>query len=110
MSISYITDESPAGDFESLTVSTAALGVTASKLLINQEGGFRKRAVKAFITVESQPVRFRIDGTDPTAAVGHPLAAGDSISIEGEQNVSRLRLIRSGASDATVQVTLYYNL
>ena len=110
MSTSFITDQTPAGDFESITVSTTAIGPTASKLLINQAGGVHKRAVRAFVTVETQSIRFRFDGTDPTSSVGHLLASGDFATIDGEQNVANLKFIRSGGSDGTAMVTYFYNL
>jgi hypothetical protein len=109
MSSSYITDQSPAGDFESITVSTTAIGPTAAKLKINQTGGMFKRAVKVFLTTETNSIRLRWDGTDPTASVGHLLTAGSSITVEGEQNVANLKMIRSVA-DGTVMLTYYYNL
>ncbi len=108
MSSSYVTDEIPAGDFEKITVSSTAVGFTASKITINQEGGFTKRAVKAFVTVETNSVRIRMDGTDPTTALGHLLTAGDGLLITGEQNISRARFI-AAASDGAVHVTFYYN-
>ena len=104
---SFITDASPAGDFEKLTISTAVVPPTASKILVNQTGGFHKRAVRAFITVETNSIRIRFDGTDPDSTTGHLIIAGDYITIEGEANVSRLRMIRATA-DATVQITYYY--
>lgn len=106
---SYITPSSPAGDFETVTVSTVSIGGTAAKLLINQAGGGHKRAIRAFITIESAAIRVRYDGTAPTAAVGHALNAGDSLTVDGEGNVANLRMIRSGAVDASASVTYFYN-
>jgi hypothetical protein len=106
---SYITDATPAGDFEKLTISTTALGGTSSKLLINQAGGVHKRAVKAFVTVETNSIRVRTDGVDPTSTDGHLFASGSSFTISGEDDVRRMRMIRQSA-DATVQITYYYNL
>lgn len=107
MSSSYITDASPADGFDTQTVSTTALSITASKLVTNQAGGFYRRAVKAFLTVETNSIRVRWDGTVPTATVGHLLTAGSSLTLYGEQNCSRLSMIRASA-DATVMITLSY--
>lgn len=110
MSSSYITDESPAGAYETIAVSTAVVAPTAGNITSNQAGGFYKRAVKIFMTVETNSIRVTWDGTTPVAATtGHLLTAGSSLTVIGEQNVSRLKMIRSTA-DATVQVTYYYNL
>ena len=108
MSTSYITDDTPAGDFEKLSVSTDVKTPTASKLLIEQAGGFKKRAVKAFVTVETNTIRMRFDGTAPDSSTGHALVAGDFITVSGEQNVANIKMIRASA-DATVQITYYYN-
>ena len=109
MSNSYVTDATPAGDFEKITVSTTAVGPDAAKLVINQTGGHFKRAVRAFLTVETNTIRIRFDGTNPDSSTGHALAAGDFMTVDGEQNVSRIKMIRASA-DATVQVTYFYNL
>lgn len=108
MSESFITDSTPAGDFETLTVSTVVLPITAAKVKINETGGRYKRAVKIFLTVETNSIRVRWDGTDPTASVGHLLTAGSSLTIIGDQNCSRFRMIRASA-DATTMMTIYYN-
>ena len=109
MSLSYITDETPAGTFETINVSTTAIGVTASLLEVGLPGGFHRRAVKLYISNETNSIRVRWDGTAPTASVGHLLTAGDSITIEGEQNCSNFKAIRVSA-DATLMVTVYYNI
>ena len=38
----------------------------------------------AVITVEAQAVRYRDDGTPPTAAVGMPVAAGATFTYQGD--------------------------
>lgn len=105
---SYITDQSPAGAFETITVSSTAIGLTSSLLVVPELNGLKKRAVRVFFTVESNSIRLRFDGSDPTASVGHLLIDGDHYTIEGEQNLEKLRFIRVG-SDATVQATIFYN-
>lgn len=108
MSSSFITDEIPATDFESITVSTTAIGFTASKILQNETGGFKRRCTKALFTVETNSIRFRLDGTAPTATVGHLMAAGDSFLVTGDTNITNMKLIRQSA-DATVMVTYFFN-
>jgi hypothetical protein len=96
-------------DYESITVSTTALGFTATKITVaNTAIGSAnpRRAKEVLLTVETNTIRFRLDGTDPTAAEGHLLAVGDSLNIEGEDNIRRFRMIRATA-DATVKVTYY---
>lgn len=116
MPVTFVNGSLPAVSFETLTVSTVALGITAAKLVVqtvktsSADGPAfidTQRLDEALFTVETNPVRFRIDGTDPTASVGHLLNVGDSITISGFSNLSRLRFIRQGAADATVQATYY---
>ena len=106
---SFITDETPAGDSNAITVSSTALGVTAAKVTISQAGGFHKRCVRVFVTVESNPIRVLWSGNTPTTSVGHLVQAGETFTVEGEGNVGKLLMIATG-SDATVNVSYYYNL
>jgi len=41
-------------------------------------------AALALITPETQAVRWRDDGTNPTASVGMPLAAGSTLEYDGK--------------------------
>ena len=90
-------------NFETITVSTSAIGITT--------GLISDMTAKAFITVEDANIRYRIDGTDPTSSVGHPVTSGNSITLDTEQEIRNFKAIRSGESDAKLQVTLwdYFN-
>lgn len=85
----------PVSDFEKLTVSNTAKAVTAAKI---NEG--------VFITVETDAIRWRADGTDPDATTGHLVAANGSFYIADPRSVANLRMIRV-TGDATIQVTHY---
>jgi hypothetical protein len=52
-------------------------------------------------------VIYTIDGSTPTSSNGGRLASGDVLTLAGYQKVSKLKMIRSGASDATVNITFY---
>ena len=86
--------------FETLTVSDADVSALTAT--------YTAEADNALITVESNNIRFRIDGGDPTAAVGHLIVA------DGYQNlflgtyaaIRALRMI-SVSGNATVFVTYY---
>ncbi len=54
---------------------------------------------------ESQAVRWRDDGTDPTAAVGMPLAVGQTLIYTAKQ-MSQLKFIEQTAS-AKINVAYY---
>lgn len=87
--------------------SDTAISTTAKTLI---DVGFAitqiDNTIRMRLTVEGQPVRYRYDGTAPTASEGHPLIATDELIISGQQNIEQFQIIRSGASDATIRVTL----
>jgi hypothetical protein len=58
----------------------------------------------AVITAEAQAVRYRDDGTSPTATVGMPLATGVALSYEG--TLSAIQFIEQTAS-AKLNVLFY---
>jgi hypothetical protein len=56
------------------------------------------------VTVEGQAVRWRDDGTSPTAAVGNPVQAGAQLVYSGA--LSAIQFIQQAAS-ATLDVSYY---
>lgn len=60
--------------------------------------------VTVVIVAESQDVRWRDDGTNPTASVGMLLAAGAEMTYTGD--ISKLKFIETTAS-ATLDVSCY---
>lgn len=56
------------------------------------------------IAVETQAIRWRDDASDPTATVGMPVAAGQTLCYGNE--IARFRVI-SQTAGATVNVTYY---
>ena len=61
-------------------------------------------ATMALIVAETQAVRWRDDGTAPTASVGMPLAVGTSLSYDGD--LRAIRFIQQTAS-AVLNVSYY---
>lgn len=59
---------------------------------------------RAFIQAEDQDIRWRSDGTDPTAAVGMLIAAGDTLDFTGDLN--QLRFIEA-VGGATLNATIF---
>ena len=88
---------------ESLTVSTASIGVTQSTAFPGGPGN--ADAYYALFSIESNPVRFWLDGTAPTSSLGHLLAAGSVLEVHGNVNIQNLRFIRQGGADATVMAS-----
>jgi hypothetical protein len=85
-----------ASTFESVSVTGTAGGFTAATYAGKNH---------AVITVEVAPIRYRVDGTDPTASVGHLVAVGGVIVLESGSDVSNFAAIRSTGSSATLMVT-----
>lgn len=63
-----------------------------------------KGATMALIVPENQSVRWRDDGTDPTAGVGMLLTVNSSLNYDGD--LSRIRFIETLAS-AKVNISYY---
>jgi hypothetical protein len=61
-------------------------------------------ATMALITPETEGVRWRDDGTDPTSSVGMPIAAGAYFNYDGDLN--RIRFIQQTAT-AKLNVSYY---
>lgn len=61
-------------------------------------------ATLALIVPETQAIRWRDDGTNPTASVGMPVAAGSYLSYDGDLN--RIKFIEQSAS-AKINVSYY---
>lgn len=85
--------------FESLVVGAAAVPLAAIP---------RTMVTYAWIEVQGQPIRIRVDGTAPTGAVGHFYVPGQT-DVLNESEFRNLQAIRdaSAGSDATLVVTYY---
>lgn len=92
-------------DFETLTVSTTALGLTAAKV---------DTSAAVYMTLEGTAgIRWRLDGGVPTATVGHLFeppstgnaASGSGMWVCGKTSLLNLRMIRSSTADVTIRVT-----
>lgn len=61
-------------------------------------------ATMALVSPDTQDVRWRDDGTNPTASVGMPLVVGTTLNYDGDLN--RIRFIETTAS-AVLNVSYY---
>lgn len=84
--------------YESIAVSSTAIGCTHP-----QEG---MTPVGALLTVETNPIRYRTDGTAPTASEGHLVQPGSVIELTSRGDVLSFKAIRTG-SDAVIKATYY---
>jgi hypothetical protein len=90
--------------FQQVTVSSTAVGLSIPT-------GVRPRMV--FLSVNTNGIRYRLDGSDPTSTVGHVAAAAGgpseaivSTGLLGERMILNFRMIRNGATDAEVAYTI----
>ena len=74
--------------YESITVSSTAKTLTAAT--------YEARPY-AFITVENAQIRFRLDGTAPTATEGHLAEPGDIIHLRNHDQLEDFQAIRVSA-------------
>ena len=89
---------SNAGASEVLTVNNTVGGVGFTGAKITGQ-------TKAFVTVETAQIRFTLDGTAPTTAVGHLLEIGDILKLDSTADLASFRAIRTGAVSASLQCT-----
>lgn len=90
------------GNYEAIAVSSTAVSLTIAKYMLGHE-------TMALITVETDSIRWRADGEDPTAAEGLLLPAGYSISIAGKMVLNNFKMIRV-TGDASVKVQYFHQM
>jgi len=91
-----------------LITPSGVTGIT-STLITPTSGiykGFPAKAV--LITVEAYAVRFRCDGSDPSATTGHVIAKDDSYILVGTPNLTNLRFRDTGTGASNVLVTVFH--
>lgn len=91
----YTAEKNPKG-YQQITVSTTAVGLTVP------DG-----ATRAVLGIEAQPLRYRTDGTNPTASVGMLQAASTFVELSGADTLANFKAIRSGGTDSVLNVSYY---
>ena len=94
-----VVDRTPNG-YEKLSVTTGAV--------VRITAALRNAARAVFITVETNNIRFRIDGGDPAITTGHLVVAASyqNIWLNNKAAIRNLRMIGIGGT-AVVHVTTY---
>lgn len=87
--------------YQQITNLSSATGLTVPRIDMNGMAGTPRIAI---ITPESQGVRWRDDGVDPTASVGMPLSAGVTLQYDGD--LSQIKFIEQ-VSGAKLNITYY---
>jgi len=88
--------------YQQITSLSSAQNLTIPD--VDPISGFKVMPTFAFITAETQGVRWRDDGTAPTASVGMPLAAGATIQYDGD--LRKIKFIEQTAS-AKINISYY---
>jgi hypothetical protein len=88
--------------FDGHTISSTALALSGTGLTAAQVVA----ASRAIIAVRSGAINTRWDGTDPTTSAGIKWGVGERFQINGSENLANFRMIRDGATDATVDIML----
>jgi len=86
--------------YESITVGATAVGISAATTNppgLPQQTGCQGR-------LETAQIRYRYDGTDPTAAEGILLEIGDFLSIASNEDARTIRFIRVTATSGTLKL------
>lgn len=97
---------------QTLTVSSTAVGFTASNTIKNfgptgQAGTTSAKATLAFCTVEDQPIRWSIVGTPEANTGGHEYAAGTSFWLTSDADIAAFLAIRTGGTDGFIHATFF---
>ena len=90
--------------FGSGTVSSTALALTDAPFSISQPNVDAADRIR--VTAATQDLRYRYDGGDPTASVGHLLAVGQTLILDGQNNISQFKIIRATGADGAASITL----
>jgi len=85
--------------YESITVADTAIGGTA---------GTYAHATRAEMTLETEQIRVRVDGTAPASDEGHLVEVGDAIILDSAAQIANFKAIRTGASSGTLKVTYFH--
>ena len=100
-------------DFDTITVSTTAVPLTAAKVAaispaLNTKGGASN--VMVLISPNAFAIRFRTDGVAPTSTVGHYLGVGDLFELNAYDMIQGLLMIRDTTATGDANVSVTYRL
>ncbi len=73
--------------FEEIAVEGTAVGFDAPA-----------GTVRAVCGVETQPIRYRVDGEDPTTSVGFLVKADETFEIVGPEAIKNFKAIQDGSA------------
>lgn len=86
--------------YESITVAGTAIGLGTTTL----DPANAAPILGCTARLETAQVRFRLDGTAPTASEGTLMEVGDVLDIRGYQDAKAIQWIRTGAVSGVIKV------
>ena len=92
---------------ESLSVGATAVGFTDTTINDSVELGTGDAPEQAIVLIEVAPIRYWMDGSDPTASVGLIGDVGDILTISGKNDIEMFRAIRTSGVNATLTTQFY---
>lgn len=98
---------------EAITVSNTVKSLTAATYLGAASTNLKYPATGAVITVSTESITYKLDGTDPTAATNGHLqtpTTGFPIILESLEEIQKFRAIRSAGADAIIHVTYFRSM
>lgn len=116
MPTNFVNGNKPAFAYEKLDTLTSSTPLTATvyKQAKTTVAPFDRSTMadEAFISIETADVRVTFDGTTPTVTAGtgagHIFGPGDTITVTGYENITKLRMINAvAASGAAARVTYF---
>lgn len=87
--------------YQQITSLSSATGLT---IPATDKNGLNQKPTFALIIAETQAVRWRDDGADPTTTVGMPLAVGVPLQYDGD--LSKIKFIEQ-TSGAVLNISYY---
>lgn len=93
--------------YESITVAATAIGLSASTYT---PASAPSQMATCLARLETAEIRYRMDGTDPTASEGFLLEVGESLPIMGAPEMARIKFIRTGTTSGTLKVQCWTRL
>ena len=94
-SIPTTQPEAPVSGYQQLTVDNTSGGVALT---------VPATAMAASGRLETAQIRFTLDGTAPTTAVGTLLEVGETLALENRGELTGFRAIRTGATSGVLSV------
>ena len=91
-----------ADDYESLTINGTAAGFTASKITTTP---YLVR--RAYCTLENGNIRYRVDGSSPTASEGHYLPISSTLDINGRDDIVNFSAISQTSVSGTLKCSYW---